>query len=321
MSSESGGTGGSLGDALKNSPALQRLGDQAKSYLQAKGNDLLGSVTDKLEDTAENGGFMGKAGVEGAKKLAQGEPPGKAALGGALSGAKEKIKSAFGGGKSKGGAQKAMYIIEDLDVGVPVSTAYDQWTQFQDFSSFMKGVESVDPSDEVESTWRMKVFKSRRSNKATISEQIPDHRIAWSSDGAKGSCKGVVTFHPLGDDLTKVLLVLEYYPSGFFEKTANIWRAVGRRARLDLKRYRDYITISGEATGSWRGEIRDGEVVKQPEEVEEEENAEHQEPDEDEAPGDEAEGDEEPDAAEDEEDEPPAPRQRRSRRRTTAGAR
>jgi uncharacterized membrane protein len=274
MTSSEDKQGGSLGETLKNSSAVQNLGEQATKFLQAKGNDMLGSVTDKLQNAAGNGGLLGTAGAEGAKKMAQGESPMKAAMGGMLSGAKEKVPSALGGGSGKGGgggSQKAMHIVEDLDVGVPVSVAYDQWTQFQDFSSFMKGVQSVDPSDEVESTWRMKVFKSNRSNTAKISEQIPDHRIAWSSDGSKGSCKGVVTFHPLGDDLTKVLLVLEYYPSGFFEKTANLWRAVGRRARLDLKRYRDHVTINGEASGSWRGEIRDGEVVKQPDEEEESE--------------------------------------------------
>lgn len=256
----------SLGGTLKDSAAVQQLGDQAKNYLQAKGKDLLSSATERLEDTAGNGGFFAKAGVEGAKKVAEGESPAKAALGGVMSGAKDKVKSMFGGGK--GGSQKAMHIIEDLDIGVPLSVAYDQWTQFQEFSTFMKGVESVDMRDEIESTWKFKVFKSRRTNTATISEQIPDRRIAWNTEGAKGTCKGVVTFHRLGENLTKVLLVLEYYPSGFVEKTGNIWRAAGRRARLDLKNFRDFVTIQGEATSSWRGEIRDSEVVREPEEVE-----------------------------------------------------
>ena len=114
----------------------------------------------------------------------------------------------------------------------------------------------------------MKVFKSRRSWKATVTEQIPDRRIAWTTEGAKGTTKGVVTFHPLADDLTQVLLVLEYYPQGLFEKTGNIWRAGGRRARLDLKHFRRFVMMRGEATGSWRGEIRDGEVVRGPDEEE-----------------------------------------------------
>lgn len=326
MTGTESNAGGSIGEALKNSPALQNLEEQATKYLQVKGNDLLGSVTDKLEDAADNGGLLGTAGKEGARKLAQGESPMRAALGGVLGGAKEKVASALGGGSSKGGSQKAMHIIEDLDVGVPVSVAYDQWTQFQEFSTFMKGVESVDPSDEIESTWRMKVFKFRRSNTAKISEQIPDRRIAWSSDGAKGSCKGVVTFHPLGDDLTKVLLVLEYYPSGFFEKTANLWRAVGRRARLDLKRYRDYVTINGEASGSWRGEIRDGEVVREPGDEESEEDQDYDEPvDDDEDYEREPDGEfieaESEDEGQPEQQAPPAQRGRSSRGRAGTSSR
>jgi hypothetical protein len=136
----------------------------------------------------------------------------------------------------------------------------------------MKGVDSVDQTDEINSNWKVKVFKSRRTWKATVTEQIPDRKIAWSTDGPKGSTKGVVTFHPLSDDLTQVLLVMEYYPQGLFEKTGNIWRAQGRRARLDLKNFRRFITMRGEETGSWRGEIRDSEVVRGPDEEEESED-------------------------------------------------
>ena len=90
---------------------------------------------------------------------------------------------------------------------------------------------------------------------------MPDDRISWTSEGAKGTTKGVVSFHSLADNLTRVLLIIEYYPKGLFEKTGNIWRAQGRRARLDLKNFARFITLKGEAGDSWRGEIRDGEVV------------------------------------------------------------
>jgi hypothetical protein len=110
--------------------------------------------------------------------------------------------------------------------------------------------------------------------KATVTEQIPDERIVWTTEGAKGTIKGVVTFTPLGENLTKILLIIEYYPSGFFEKTGNIWRAQGRRVRLDLKHYRRFIMMEGQATGEgWRGEIRDGEVVRTHEEAMEQEQA------------------------------------------------
>lgn len=256
------GMAGALGSALRNNPAAQRLSEELRNYLKAK----LTSATGKLQQAGENGGILGKAGEAAVGKMAEGESPGKAAVSGAASGVKEKLKSVAGG---KGGASggQATVIIEDLDIGVPVSVAYDQWTQFDEFPSFMKGVERVEYDDEdpTASTWRFKVFLSRRTNEATVTEQIPDRRIAWTSEGSLGRSEGAITFHPIGDDLTKVLLVLEYYPSGFVEKTGNLWRAVGRRARLDLKRFRQFITKRGEATGSWRGEIRDGEVVSEPE--------------------------------------------------------
>jgi uncharacterized membrane protein len=279
---EQRGGGGGLLSGLANNPAVKGLGDAAKDYAKARGGDLAKKVgervsgaTDSLNGTAENGGFKSTAVGEVAKRVTQGDSPVKAALGGVGSGIKEKVKGMFGRKKSGGsGNKKFMSIIEDIQVGVPVDVAYDQWTQYQEFASFMKGVESVDQTDDVSSNWRAKVFKSRRNWKATVTEQIPDRKIAWSTEGAKGTTKGVVTFHPLADDLTQILLVMEYYPQGLFEKTGNIWRAQGRRARLDLKNFRRFIMQRGEATGSWRGEIRDGEVVRSPEEVEQDEQRE-----------------------------------------------
>jgi uncharacterized membrane protein len=254
---------------------LSTLGDAAKGYAVARGQDAakrvgdkLSGVTGSLNDTAEGGGFKATAAGEAVRRVV----PVKAALGGIGSGIKEKVSGLFGRKKSGGsGNKKFMNIIEDITVGVPVNVAYDQWTQFQEFASFMKGVESVDQTDELNSNWRVKVAKSRRNFKATVTEQIPDRKIAWTTEGAKGTVKGVVTFHPLADDLTQILLVMEYYPQGLFEKTGNIWRAQGRRTRLDLKHFRRFIMQRGEATGSWRGEIRDGEVVRGPEDEESEE--------------------------------------------------
>ena len=258
---------------------LSTLGDAAKGYAVARGQDAakrvgdkLSGVTGSLNETAEGGGFKATAAGEAVRRAVSGESPVKAALGGIGSGIKEKVSGLFGRKKSGGsGNKKFMNIIEDITVGVPVNVAYDQWTQFQEFASFMKVVESVDQTDELNSNWRVKVAKSRRNFKATVTEQIPDRKIAWTTEGAKGTVKGVVTFHPLADDLTQILLVMEYYPQGLFEKTGNIWRAQGRRTRLDLKHFRRFIMQRGEATGSWRGEIRDGEVVRGPEDEESEE--------------------------------------------------
>jgi uncharacterized membrane protein len=266
---EAGGLG-ALGKAISGNPAATQLVDAARGYVSARSGRAVQGLGDKveafagsLEKRADDGGLLGPGATAAAKKLAVGAGPAKAAMTGLGVGAKKKVKDLFGKGGGSG-APKMTSIIEQVDVGVPVSVAYDQWTQFEEFSSFMKGVESVEQKDEVESTWRIKVFKSRRTWTGRVTEQVPDRRIQWTSEGAKGSTKGVVTFHPLVDDLTRVVLVLEYYPAGFMEKTGNLWRAGGRRARLDLKHYQRFVMMRGEATGSWRGEIRDGEVVSGP---------------------------------------------------------
>ena len=357
-----GGGGGGLLGALRNNPAVSQLGEAARGYAKARGADAvqkiggkLTGVTGSLQDKAEGGGFKATAVTKAVQGVAEGDSPLKAAVSGVGAGIKEKVASAFGKSGGAGGNKKFVNIIEDITVGVPVDVAYDQWTQYQEFGSFMKGVESVDQVDEVNTNWRVKVAKSRRSWKASVTEQIPDRRIVWTSEGAKGTTKGVITFHPLADDLTQILLVMEYYPKGLFEKTGNIWRAQGRRARLDLKHFRRFVMFRNEATGSWRGEIRDGEVVRGPDEEETDEQApeaqadegaastgedesDEYESDEEDAEGEEqdAEGDKQ-DAAEDEssyeddsattdeepEDEPeeePAPPARR-RRREPVGAR
>ncbi|MDQ1732393.1 MAG: hypothetical protein QOK10_2552 [Pseudonocardiales bacterium] len=269
---QSGGSQGFL-SSLRHSPATEKLTQEVRSLFQAQSGKLVGKVGDRLEGSTKLLQNVGKDGqlppmAEGAKKLVAGEGPLKAGLSAAKEGVVQKVKGLFGKSGKGGGKTKSLNIEESIDVGVPVSVAYDQWTQFQDFSRYMKGVESVEQTSEVESNWRAKVFKSRRSWKATIQEQVPDRRIVWTSEGAKGSTKGVVTFHPLADDLTRVLVALEYFPSGLMEKTGNLWRAAGRRARLDLKLYRRFIMMEDEPTGSWRGEIRDGQVVKQPDEGE-----------------------------------------------------
>ena len=208
--------------------------------------------------------------VTGAKKVAEGKSPLRAAFSGGLAGVKEKVKGMFGGGKGgKGGkAQEAEVtnIEETLDVGVPVRVAYNQWTQYEDFPSFMKKVENVDrPSDE-KTNWKAQVFWSHRTWEATTIQQVPDQNIVWRSKGPKGHVDGAVTFHELAPNLTRIMLVIEYHPQGLFERTGNLWRAQGRRARLEFKHFRaardDADDPQPDEVEGWRGEIRDGEVVK-----------------------------------------------------------
>ncbi|WP_030560976.1 SRPBCC family protein [Streptomyces aureocirculatus] len=285
-SREDSGSANPLSAAV-NSQAADRLKDEARAYLMAQAERALvgvgrklGQTTVKLNDIADgkSPGF-GKLALEGGRKLADGKGPLRSAVevGGSRlkDSVKGALKNATGGRKKSGGGQKPTVILEYVDVGVPVRAAYDQWTQLQEFSTFAKGVKSATPAGDTDSDWQLKVFWSSRSWRAHVTEQVPDQRISWTSEGAKGSTKGVVTFHPLGDQLTRVLLIIEYYPKGLFEKTGNIWRAQGRRARLDLKHFARHITMRGEASDGWRAEIRDGEVVRSHDEVTaEEEDAE-----------------------------------------------
>ncbi|MER5695886.1 SRPBCC family protein [Streptomyces mirabilis] len=252
------------------------LGAQVE-HLVDKAGEKLGDVTDQLLDTAENGGSGGSLlGIGG--RILKGDSPLKAFVGEKAKGLKDnvmdKVKSVFGGGRGgKSGSTKVMNIIEVLDVGVPIRVAYNYWTQYEEFSDFTKGVRSVSRNDETTSDWKVKVGPSTRGWKATVQEQVPDERIVWSSEGAKGTTHGCVSFHELTPDLTRIVLVVEYYPSGFFEKTGNLWRAQGRRLRLDFKNFQRYVTFADEDVEGWRGEIRDGEVVRSHEEALEEEEA------------------------------------------------
>ncbi|MEU2247222.1 SRPBCC family protein [Streptomyces sp. NPDC019224] len=271
-------------DDVVRSPAAERLKEELQNYLRARAEHTVTQLGHRLGESvsklAEPGGGSGalKSLAKGGQALKDGKSPAQAAIGAGASHlkdkVKDKVKGLFGKGrKSGGGKSKSVTVVEDIDVGVPVREAYDQWTQFQEFSTFAKGVVSVEKADDTTSNWKVKVAKSTRSWKANVTEQVPDERITWTTEGAKGTVKGVVTFHAITDDLTRVLLVLEYFPKGLFEKTGNIWRAQGRRARLDLKLYRKFLMMRGEATDGWRGEIRDGEVVVSHDEALEEEEA------------------------------------------------
>lgn len=206
---------------------------------------------------------------------------------------------------------KVVNIIEEFDVGLPVRVAYNQWTTFEDFPSFTRKVEKVEQESDEKINWRAQIFLSHRDWESTIIEQVPDERIVWKSTGAKGYVDGAVTFHELAPTMTRILLVLEYYPKGFFEKTANLWRAQGRRVRSDFKHIKRHmmtrtILEQDEAEG-WRGEIRDEEVVKTHEDaLDEEEKAEETGEEgefEEEDEGDELEDEEEEDEEDEDEEE------------------
>ncbi|MFI6583090.1 SRPBCC family protein [Embleya sp. NPDC050493] len=300
-------TTGGLGRLAQELPT-DRLMSEAQNLLSAFGEralsmatDKVGEATSRLTDFVDNNGSDGaQAGLEGAKDLAEGKSPLKAAVGAGLTGVKEKVKGALTGGGGGGGGKRQLKltnIVEDVDVGVPLRVAYDQWTQFGDFPSFMKKVEAVEQEEDEKLKWKAQVFWSHRSWQATIIEQVPDELIVWESSGEKGHVDGAVTFHEITPTLTRILVVLQYHPQGFFERTGNLWRAQGRRVRLELKHFRRHVMtqtiLQPDEVEGWRGEIRDGEVVKSHEDALDEEERERDEGEGDEGERDESGGDDE----------------------------
>jgi uncharacterized membrane protein len=146
-------------------------------------------------------------------------------------------------------------IEESVEVSVPVRTAYNQWTQFEQFPRFMEGVERVEQLSDTELRWVASIAGREREWKSEITEQVPDERVAWTSrEGARNG--GVVTFHRLGDNETKVMLQLEFDPEDVVEKAGDAAGLVKRRTKGDLERFKEFIESRGEETGAWRGEVR-----------------------------------------------------------------
>jgi uncharacterized membrane protein len=254
-------------DRLK-SELQDALSAEAERAIDAAG-DKVTDLTSRLTDVADGGSLLG-GGVKGGMLAG--------AVKGGLSGVKDKAKEALTGGGGGGGskpakATKATNIVESIDVGVPIDVAYNQWTQFQDFPSFMKKVENVEQQAEEKVTWKAKIVWSHRTWESTILDQVPDDRIVWRSKGQKGHVDGAVTFHELAPNLTRILVVLEYYPQGMFERVGNIWRAQGRRARLELKHFRRHVMtrtiLNPDDVEGWRGEIHDSQVTRGPDEEDE----------------------------------------------------
>lgn len=143
---------------------------------------------------------------------------------------------------------------KSITVGVPIRTAYDQWTQFEDFPRFMEGVESVTQITDDQLEWVAEISGVRRQWVAIILEQIPDEKVSWAAmEGATNA--GTVTFAEDGIGQTRVTLSLEYEPEGFLESLGDKLGVVERQVDQDLDRFRDYIESQGVASGGWRGTI------------------------------------------------------------------
>jgi uncharacterized membrane protein len=146
-------------------------------------------------------------------------------------------------------------IEEHVDVAVPVRTAYNQWTQFEEFPRFMEGVDSVTQLTDSLTHWTVTIAGQTREFDAEITEQRPDERVAWRSLDGLGHA-GVVTFHRLDEGNTRVMLQIETHPEGLVEKAGDALGIATHRARGDLKRFKEFIEKRQVETGAFRGEIR-----------------------------------------------------------------
>jgi uncharacterized membrane protein len=148
---------------------------------------------------------------------------------------------------------------ESVDVNTPVQTAYNQWTQFEEFPQFMEGVESVTQVDDTRLRWAAEIGGQRREWEAEIVEQVPDQRIAWRAVDGNGP-DGVVTFEPIGADETKVTVQMSYEPEGLTEQLGSAIGSDSRQVGGDLERFKELIESRGVESGAWRGQVRGGEL-------------------------------------------------------------
>ena len=145
-------------------------------------------------------------------------------------------------------------IEQSIELEVPVQTAYNQWTQFEEFPRFMEGVEEIRQTDDTHLHWVAQFGGTRHEWDAVITEQRPDERVAWRNTDGKDNA-GVVTFHRLDDSRSKVMVQMDFVPEGIKEKIGDALGAPDRRVKGDLERFREFIESRGQETGAWRGDI------------------------------------------------------------------
>jgi uncharacterized membrane protein len=168
------------------------------------------------------------------------------AVGGALLSKQFKKKSNSTGMSSS--------VQESIEVSVPVRTAYNQWTQFEEFPQFMSSVQEVRQIDDTHLHWRADVAGKPKEWDVEITEQIPDQRIAWrSTSGVPNG--GVVTFHKISEDVTRIMLQMEYEPEGVVENIGDALGAVRMQARGNLEKFKQMLELRGRETGAWRGNV------------------------------------------------------------------
>jgi uncharacterized membrane protein len=143
---------------------------------------------------------------------------------------------------------------ESIEVNVPANTAYNQWTQFEDFPKFMESVREVRQLDDTHLHWRADVAGKEEQWDSEITEQIPDKRIAWRSTSGVSNA-GVVTFHKISDSKTRIMLQMDYAPRSADEKIGDALGLVKMQMRGNLKRFKELLESRGTETGAWRGTV------------------------------------------------------------------
>src|SRR4051794_1882330 len=143
---------------------------------------------------------------------------------------------------------------QSVEVEVPIRTAYNQWTQFEDFPQFMDGIERIEQKDDRHLHWVANFGGETHEWDAEITEQSPEERVAWRNTDGKDNA-GVVTFHKLDDDKTRVMVQMDWVPEGIKEKIGDKLGAADRRVKSDLERFKALIESRGAESGAWRGEV------------------------------------------------------------------
>ncbi|MFJ7181719.1 SRPBCC family protein [Streptomyces massasporeus] len=144
---------------------------------------------------------------------------------------------------------------ESIEVRVPVHTAYNQWTQFESFPPFMDGVERIEQRTDTLTHRVTKIGGQAREFDAELTEQVPDERVAWTTVGGEARQAGVVTFHRVQDDTTKVMLQLDFDPRGVAATVGDKPGFVKRQVSGDLARFKEFMEARGAETGAWRGKV------------------------------------------------------------------
>jgi uncharacterized membrane protein len=145
-------------------------------------------------------------------------------------------------------------VTKSIDVHVPIATAYNQWTQFETFPQFMGGVDQITQLDDRRLQWTVSIGGQTRDFEAEVTEQHPEERVAWKSVDGKTHA-GVVTFHKLSDDETRVTVQLDWQPEGIAEKAGAIVGVDDRQIASDLDRFKKFIENRQQETGAWHGDI------------------------------------------------------------------